>query len=52
MRANGLLANGATERGDLLTTNGDTYCPGEVTFATDLYAPVFDAANFSKTVTD
>ncbi|MFN8586645.1 MAG: hypothetical protein U0704_02500 [Candidatus Eisenbacteria bacterium] len=50
--ANGILANGATSAAIALTTNGDTYYPGAVTFATDLYAPVFDAANFTKTVTD
>lgn len=50
--ANGLLANGATSATITLTTNGDTYYPGVVAFATELYAPVFDAANFTKTVTD
>ncbi|MBI5170149.1 MAG: DUF11 domain-containing protein [Candidatus Eisenbacteria bacterium] len=52
VQANGLLANGATSANVSLTTNGDTYYPGAVTFATDLYAPVFDAANFSKSVAD
>ena len=52
VQANGLLVNGATSAAISLTTNGDTYYPGAVTFATDLYAPVFDAANFSKTVAD
>lgn len=50
--ANGLLANGATSATITLTTSGDTYYPGVVAFATELYAPVFDAANFTKTVTD
>lgn len=50
--ANGILANGATSATITLTTNGDTYYPGVVAFSTDLYAPVFDAANFTKTVTD
>jgi uncharacterized repeat protein (TIGR01451 family) len=49
---NGMLANGATSAAISLTTNGDTYYPGTVTFATDLYAPLFDDANFTKTVTD
>ncbi len=50
--ANGILPNGATSATITLTTNGDTYYPGVVAFATDLYAPVFDAANFTKTVSD
>jgi len=50
--ANGILANGATSATITLTTNGDTYYPGVVAFSTELYAPVFDAANFTKTVTD
>lgn len=50
--ATGLLPNGATSATITLTTNGDTYYPGVVAFSTDLYAPVFDAANFTKTVTD
>lgn len=50
--ANGLLPNGATSATITLTTNGDTYYPGVVAFSTDLYAPVFDASNFTKTVID
>ena len=50
--ANGFLANGATSATITLTTNGDTYYPGVVAFSTELYAPVFDAANFTKTVAD
>lgn len=50
--ADGILANGATSATITLTTNGDTYYPGVVAFSTELYAPVFDAANFTKTVTD
>lgn len=50
--ANGLLANSATSAALSLTTNGDTYYPGVTTFATDLYAPLFDGANFTKTVAD
>lgn len=50
--ANGILANGATSATITLTTNGDTYYPGVVAFSTELYAPVFDASNFTKTVTD
>jgi uncharacterized repeat protein (TIGR01451 family) len=52
VNAAGLLPNSATSATIRLGTNGDTYYPGVVTFATDLYAPVFDAANFTKTVTD
>jgi uncharacterized repeat protein (TIGR01451 family) len=50
--ASGVMPNGATSATVKLLTNGDTYYPGVVTFATDLYAPVFDAANFTKTVVD
>lgn len=50
--ANGVLPNNATTANITLTTNGDTYYPGVVTFATDLYAPLFDAANFTKSVVD
>ncbi|HEY1331761.1 MAG TPA: hypothetical protein VGH10_09840 [Actinomycetota bacterium] len=37
--ADGILANGATSATIHLTTNNDTYFPGVVTFATDLFAP-------------
>ncbi len=50
--ANGLLANNATTASIRLTSSNDVYYPGVVTFATDLYAPVFDATNFTKTVVD
>ncbi len=50
--ASGLLPNSATSATIRLSTNGDTYYPGMVAFATDLYAPVFDAAGFTKSVTD
>ncbi len=50
--ANGLLANSATNAAIRLTSSNDVYYPGVVTFATDLYAPVFDATNFTKTVVD
>ncbi len=52
INASGKLPNGATSANVLLTTNGDTYYPGVVSFATDLYSPVFDATSFTKTVTD
>lgn len=50
--ADGVLANGASSATIQLTSTDDQFYPGVVTFATDLYAPVFDAANFTKTVTD
>lgn len=50
--ANGLLANNATSASIRLISSNDAYYPGVVTFATDLYAPVFDATNFTKTVVD
>ena len=39
MRADGVLANDATSATIHLTTGGETYFPGAVTFATELYAP-------------
>ena len=39
MRADGVLANDATSATIRLTTGGETYFPGAVTFATELYAP-------------
>ncbi len=50
--ANGVLPNNATSATITLTSTNDQFYPGVVTFATDLYAPVFDAANLTKTVTD
>ncbi len=50
--ANGILPNSATSATIRLTSSNDVYFPGVVTFATDLYAPVFDASNFTKTVVD
>ena len=38
-RADGVLANDATGATIHLTTGGETYFPGAVTFQTDLYAP-------------
>ena len=52
MNANGVLANGSTSAAIALTTNGDTYYPAVVTFATDLYAPVIEGTSFFKSVTD
>ena len=48
----GVLANGATSATLQLTSSQDEYYPSVMTFATDLYAPVFDDANLTKTVTD
>lgn len=50
--ADGILANSASSATIQLTSTDDQFYPGVVTFATDLYAPVFDATNFTKTVTD
>lgn len=50
--SSGILPNGATSATILLTSSGDEYYPGAVVFATDLYAPVFTSAGFTKTVTD
>jgi large repetitive protein len=47
--ANGILANSATSATIHLTTGGETYWPGVVTFVTDLYAPKITP---TKTVTD
>lgn len=46
---NTYIGNGATSATIGLTTAGDVYAPGVVTFATDLYAPRIDQ---TKTVTD
>ena len=37
--ASGILANGASSATIHLTTGGETYLPGVVTFATELFAP-------------
>jgi len=50
--ANGILPNGATGATIQMTSNGDEYFPSAVTFATDLYAPVFSTTGFTKTVSD
>ena len=47
--ANGFLANNATSANIQVTTSGDVYLPGVLTFATELFAPKIDQA---KTVTD
>src|SRR5271166_2626763 len=39
IQANGIIPNGATSADIELTTNGDSYFPGVVTTAIDLYAP-------------
>ncbi len=52
VNADGRLANNATTATIQLTSNGDTYYPGAVSFATDLYAPVIDGDSFQKRVVD
>ncbi len=52
VNADGRLANNATSATIQLTSNGDTYFPGVVSFATDLYAPVIDGDSFQKRVVD
>jgi uncharacterized repeat protein (TIGR01451 family)/fimbrial isopeptide formation D2 family protein len=47
--ANGILGNNATTATIGLTSSGDVYAPGVVTFATELYAPKVEQ---TKTVTD
>lgn len=47
--ADGILTNGATNATISLTTGGETYYPGVVTFSTDLYDPKLLG---TKTVTD
>ncbi|MFC3690054.1 Ig-like domain-containing protein [Aquipuribacter hungaricus] len=49
VRADGILANGATGATISLTSTGDVYFPGVVTFATELYDPKLLG---TKTVTD
>jgi uncharacterized repeat protein (TIGR01451 family) len=49
IRADGILANGATNAVIRLTTGGETYFPGAVTFATELFAP---ALELTKSVED
>lgn len=52
LSVNSVLANSATSATIQLTSSQDEYYPAVLTFATDLYAPVFDDANLSKTVVD
>ena len=47
--ADGILANNATSANIQVTTSGDVYLPGVLTFATELFAPKIDQA---KSVTD
>ena len=49
--AAGILANGSTSATITLTTGGETYYPGVVTLATQLYVPDL-TTTFTKTVTD
>jgi uncharacterized repeat protein (TIGR01451 family) len=42
IRADGILANGATNAAIQITTGGETYFPGVVTFATELFAPALE----------
>src|SRR5262245_44670298 len=48
-QTNGIIPNNATSATISLTTGGETYYPGVVTFAVDLYAPIL---SIPKTVTD
>lgn len=48
--ASGLLANNATSATLTLTTTNETFYPGVVTFATDLYAPNLTATMTSQDV--
>lgn len=49
IETNGVVANSATSATITLRTNGETYYPGVVTFATEIYAPRVEGI---KTVTD
>ena len=49
--AAGILPNGSTSATITLTTGGETYYPGVVTLATQLYVPDL-TTTFTKTVTD
>lgn len=46
------LPNAATSATILLSTSGDQFYPGVVTFTTDLYEPILSGDSFRKTVTD
>ncbi len=46
------LPNGSTSATITLSSVGDRYYPGAVTFTTDLYAPVISGNSFRKTVVD
>ncbi len=50
--ANGVLPNGATSATITLTSASDRYYPSVVTFATDLYQPVYTGNGFFKSVAD
>lgn len=50
--ANGVLPNGATGATITLSSVGDRYYPGVVTFATDLYQPILSGDSFTKSATD
>ncbi len=50
--ANGVLPNGATSATITVVSTGDRILPGLLTFATELYQPIFNATGYTKTVTD
>jgi uncharacterized repeat protein (TIGR01451 family) len=50
--ANGVLPNNATTATITLSSTNDTFYPGMVSFATDLYSPVLSGNGFQKTVND
>jgi uncharacterized repeat protein (TIGR01451 family) len=49
--ADGILANESSSATIGLTTSGDAYYPGVVTFATELYAPKIESTNVVKDLT-
>jgi uncharacterized repeat protein (TIGR01451 family) len=49
--ADGILGNSASSATIGLTTSGDAYYPGVVTFATELYAPNIESTNVVKNLT-
>lgn len=52
LEANGILGNGTSSASISMTSASDRYYAGVITFNTEIYLPRFDAANFTKTVTD
>jgi uncharacterized repeat protein (TIGR01451 family) len=52
LAANGVLGNGTSSANIQLKASSDRYYAGMITFATDVYVPVFEGNGFQKTVVD